>query len=103
MSALIYCPFPDTRSARSAGQTLIDEGLVGCINIGGQVHSLFIWNGEQGEGEEVPALLKTDATLLERAIARLGDLHPYDAPAILGWPCVAGKACEDWLAGLKPE
>ncbi|MBX7458709.1 divalent-cation tolerance protein CutA [Qipengyuania sp. 1NDH17] len=100
MSALVYCPFPDAASAREVGQKLLAEGLIGCINIGAPIHSLFEWAGEHGEGEECPALLKTDASLLERAIARLEDLHPYEAPAILGWPCIAGKATAGWLAGL---
>ena len=100
MSALIYCPFPDAEAAREVGQTLLDEGLIACINIGSSIFSLFDWGGEREEGEECPALLKTDNSLLERAIARLEDLHPYEAPAILGWPCIAGKATERWLAGL---
>lgn len=100
MSALIYCPFPDTATARETGQKLLDEGLIGCINIGASIISLFEWAGERGEGEECPALLKTDASLLERAIARLDDLHPYDTPAILGWPCITSGATQDWLAGL---
>lgn len=101
MSALIYCPFPDRESAERVGAQLLDEKLIGCINLGGGIHSLFVWNGENGSGEEVPALLKTHASLLKLAIARLEDLHPYDAPAILGWPCHAGEATEEWLAGLR--
>ena len=100
MSALIYCPFPDAASARRIGKQLLDEGLIGCINIGPGVESLFCWNGEQGSGEECPALLKTHSNLLESAITRLEDLHPYDAPAILGWPCISGNATGGWLAGL---
>ncbi|MBA4763936.1 divalent-cation tolerance protein CutA [Qipengyuania huizhouensis] len=100
MSALIYCPFPDTQSARKIGEQLLDEGLIGCINVGGPIQSLFIWGGEKGEGEEYPALLKTDEDLLELAISRLEELHPYDAPAVLGWQCVAGKAAESWLRNL---
>ena len=100
MTALIYCPFPDAEAAGSAGQSLLDEKLIGCINIGGAIHSMFCWNGEAGSGDEVPALLKTDASLLERAIARLEDLHPYEAPAILGWPCVGGAATTQWLGEL---
>ena len=97
MSALIYCPFPDEAAARAVGTTMLDEGLIACINIGAPIASLFEWNGERGEGAECPALLKTDAAKLEEAIARLEDLHPYEAPAILGWPCIAGKATSDWL------
>lgn len=100
MTALIYCPFPDAESAEAAGKALLDEGLIGCINIGAPIRSLFIWDGKSGSGEECPALFKTDAALLERTIARLEDLHPYDAPAIMGWPCVAGTAARTWLEGL---
>lgn len=101
MSALIYCPFPDVESARATGRTLLDERLIGCMNIGGAVQSLFCWNGERGEGEETPALIKTDAALLDRAMARLEELHPYDAPAILGWPCRGGPSTQDWLGELN--
>ncbi len=101
MSALIYCPFPDAASAERIGAQLLDEGLIACINIGEGVRSLYVWNGERGEGDEVPALLKTNAELLGRAVARLEDLHPYHAPAILGWRCdVAGEAAGKWLDGL---
>lgn len=100
MTAVIYCPFPDKDSARKAGETLLDEGLIGCINIGSAIESLFIWNGERGTGSECPALLKTDARLLKQAIERLGDLHPYEAPAIVGWPCMGAPATQSWLAGL---
>ncbi|MBX7541555.1 divalent-cation tolerance protein CutA [Qipengyuania sphaerica] len=100
MSALIYCPFPDAGTAERVGALLLDEKLIACINIGNPIASIFDWDGGRGAGEECPALLKTHADVLENAIARLEDLHPYDAPAILGWPCMAGKATGEWLAGF---
>ncbi|MBX7501283.1 divalent-cation tolerance protein CutA [Qipengyuania mesophila] len=101
MTALIYCPFPDAASAETIGRTLIDERLIACINIGGPVRSIFAWKGAVDEGEEVPCLLKTTARLLERAIARLEVLHPYEAPAITGWHCdAAGAATQAWLDAL---
>ena len=101
MTALIYCPFPDRESAEKAGRILLDEKLVGCINIGDAIHSIFEWEGERGEGTEVATLFKTDARLLEEAVARLEGLHPYDAPAIMGWRCdAAGSATRAWLGGL---
>ena len=103
MSALVYCPFPDFETAREVGQKLLDEKLIGCINIGGAITSLFDWAGERGEGKECAALLKTHASLLDKAMARLEVLHPYEAPAILGWPCIAGKATAGWLAGLDGD
>ena len=103
MTALIYCPFPDQETADKIGAALLDEELIGCINIGAPIRSLFAWGGERGEGTEVPALLKTNAGSLDWAIARLESLHPYDAPAILGWNCdAAGAATQAWLDGIGP-
>jgi periplasmic divalent cation tolerance protein len=80
---------------------LIEEGLVACINIGGAIRSIFSWGGVVDEGEEVPGLLKTSAGKLDQAIARLESLHPYDAPAIVGWRCdAAGVAAREWLEAL---
>ena len=99
--ALIWCPFPDSDAAATACSALLDEGLIACANMMPHMHSLFVWNGERGESRETGALLKTDAALLDQAIVRLGELHPYDEPAILGWRCDAAlPATAAWLAGL---
>lgn len=98
MTALIYCPFPDRDTAREIAATLIEERMVACANILGQVESLYVWQGVLGEAEEIAVLFKTDAPMLERAIARLGALHPYETPAITGWRCdSAHPATAKWL------
>lgn len=99
--ALVWCPFPDADTARAAAKSLLDERLVACANIFPAIQSLFDWQGERGEGTETGMLLKTDAALLDRAIARLAALHPYAEPAILGWRCdAATPGTAAWLGGL---
>jgi periplasmic divalent cation tolerance protein len=47
-------------------------------------------------------LLKTNAAVLDRAITRLTELHPYDEPAILGWRCdAAAPGTAAWLGALR--
>ena len=100
--ALIWCPFPDAESAFEIAQTLLDEGLIACANMFGEMRSLFDWNGERSEARETGALLKTNAAVLDRAIARLAELHPYDEPAILGWRCdAAAPGTAAWLGALR--
>lgn len=100
-AALIWCPFPDQDSAATAAKSLLDERLIACANILPAMLSLFDWNGERGEEREAGMLLKTDAALLEQAIARLEGLHPYKQPAIVGWRCCAASpATGVWLAEL---
>ena len=99
--ALIWCPFPDADSAAAAAKVLLDDGLIACANRLGEMQSLFDWNGERDEAKEVGVLFKTNAAVLDRAVARLAELHPYEEPAILGWRCdatTAGTAA--WLGAL---
>ena len=97
MSALIWCPFADEASAAAAAS----ERLIACANILPPMRSLYTWQGERGEAAEVGVLFKTDASLLDQATARLGEIHPYDAPAVLGWRTdTAAPATRTWLRGL---
>jgi len=98
MSALIWCPFADLASAEAAARQLLDERLVACANILPPMRSLYVWNGERGEAAEVGVLFKTDASALDRATARLAEIHPYDAPAVLGWRTDSASApTAQWL------
>jgi periplasmic divalent cation tolerance protein len=99
--ALIWCPFPDAASAEVAAAVLLAESLVACANILSPMRSLFVWRGEQQARTETGVLFKTDAALLARAIARIGELHPDEEPAVLGWRCDdALPATAAWLSGL---
>ena len=102
MSALIYCPFPDRETARRISSTLVEERLVACANLIGPTESIFLWEGGLDTANEVAVLLKTDQDILQQAIERLGELHPYDIPAIIGWCCdVAHPATAAWLGSFN--
>jgi periplasmic divalent cation tolerance protein len=97
-AALVWCPFPDAQSARVAADALLDEGLIACANILGAVESRFVWEGARATGSEVGVLFKTTAERLDDLVGRLGELHPYDTPAIIGWNAdAAHPATLVWL------
>lgn len=99
--ALIWCPFPDEASAADTASQLLDERLVGCANILGRIRSLFVWQGARQESHEVAVLFKTDAALLDQAVGRMKQLHPYESPAVIGWRCdAAAPGTAGWLGGL---
>ena len=101
MSALIWCPFPDEETAAAVANSLLDDKLIACANLLGPMRSLYEWDGRRGEARETGVVFKTDASLLDRAVARIAELHPYDAPAVLGWRCDASApATGEWLAAL---
>jgi periplasmic divalent cation tolerance protein len=101
MSALIWCPFPDEETAAAVANSLLGDKLIACANLLGTMRSLYEWDGTRGEARETGVVFKTDASLLDRAVARIAELHPYDAPAVLGWRCNASApATGEWLAAL---
>lgn len=98
---LVWCPFPDEAEARAVAGTLLDEKLIACANIVPGLVSLYEWRDERGEAREVGVLFKTRAALAERLVARLGQLHSYQSPAITGWKADAAAPCTlAWLGGL---
>ena len=99
--ALVWCPFPDAESALSVIDTLLDERRIACGNVLAGMQSRFVWNGEKDSATEAGAILKTNAALLDAVMVRLGELHPYEEPAILAWHCDKGApGTLAWLAGI---
>ena len=100
-AALAWAPFPDRETARNIAQVLLTERLIACANILGSIESVFEWNGEASNEEEIGVLFKTTSQLLDGLVERLGELHPYDTPAVLGWRCDAAlPATLEWLNGV---
>lgn len=99
-AALVWCPFPDVDSARAAADVLLDDRLIACANILGSIESRFVWDGARATGSEVAVLFKTTPERLDDVVERLGELHPYDTSAIIGWQAdTAHPATFAWLAG----
>lgn len=97
-AALAWCPFPDRDSAHAVAAMLLEEKLIACANIFPGVESVFEWQGECSSAQEVGVLFKTVGAKLDALVERLGDCHPYDTPAVLGWRCDASyPATLQWL------
>lgn len=100
-AALIWCPCPDAETAQKLAETLLSEKLIACANILPHIISVFEWNGKANSEAEAAMMLKTSADLLDKATARLGECHPYDTPAIVGWVCdTAHPDTLNWLGGV---
>ena len=97
-AAMIWCPFPDADTAETVARNLLEENLVACANILPGVSSVYRWKGRIETGDEVGVLFKTTQASLENATIRLEQLHPYETPAIMGWPVSAAPpATLAWL------
>ena len=70
---------------RAIAKTLVTEKLAACANIIPAIESVFEWQGQVSSETESAAMFKTTAGSLKALTIRLGELHPYDTPAIMGW------------------
>ena len=100
-AALIYTSLPDAITAREIATVLLEEQLIACANILGEVEAVFRWEGRVDTSREVAVLFKTTSENIDPAVWRLGALHPYATPAIVATICDA--AYPDTLEWLTSQ
>ena len=82
----VYAVFADTEEAERIGRQMIDERLAACVNILGQIRSIYRWKGSVENSDEVAAVFKTTDDQAGALITRIAALHSYDVPCIACWP-----------------
>ena len=94
----LYVTTPDGATAERLGRALVTERLAACANVLPAVVSIYEWEHTLQREAEALLLCKTRAALVERASARLVELHPYDLPCVLVLPVVGGHGPYlDWI------
>lgn len=88
---LIYGTFPDRDTAMNIAGELVDGKMAACVNVLGEMTSIYNWQGERHADREVAAIIKTRAGLAETVVERVRALHPYDNPALVVLPLAGGS------------
>ena len=81
--SVVLVTVPDGEVGRRLARTLLDERLVACANLLPGVTSLYRWEGEVQEEDEVLLVMKTRSGLVPRLSARIPELHPYELPEVV--------------------
>jgi len=98
----VYAVFADMQEACRIGGAVVEEGLAACVNVLGECHSIYRWQGKIEVATEVTALFKARADQAEKLVARIAELHSYEVPAIAVWPIAdALPAYARWVAGAE--
>ncbi len=91
MSAIAcLCTCPDADTARRLAGALVGERLAACVNLLPGVRSVYRWQGEVHEDQEVLLVVKTTRARLDALTERIRALHPYELPEIIAVPVVKG-------------
>ena len=87
---LIYMTASNAEEARRIGRVLVEERLAACVNVLGSMESIYWWKGAVGSSNEVAAIAKTRADLVDALTARVVALHSYECPCVVVLPIERG-------------
>jgi periplasmic divalent cation tolerance protein len=96
--AMIYFTAANREDVLSIGRALVEDRLAACINVLGEITSIYPWEGAIQQENEVAAIAKTSTENVQRVIDRVKELHPYTCPCVVSWPITQGNA--DYLQWL---
>ncbi len=101
---LLLTTCPDEGSAERIAQALVGEQLAACVTRLAGARSTYRWQGEVTTDTELQLLVKTTASRVDDAIARIIALHPYELPECIAVEASAGlPAYLDWIRAQTRE
>jgi periplasmic divalent cation tolerance protein len=94
----IYMTAGSKTEAQKIGKALVESGLAACVNILGNMQSIYRWKEKIQEDSEVVIIAKTTERRVPRLIDKVKSLHSYDCPCIVSLPVLDGyPPFLDWV------
>lgn len=95
---LVFTNAPDILVAEKLARVLLERRLAACVNILPAMRSLYHWQGELEETNEIMLQIKTTHNNYVELEAAIRAEHPYEVPEIIAIPIVSGlPAYLDWI------
>ncbi len=87
----VYMTAKDREEAVMIGEKLVEAKLAACINILGDIGSIFMWKGAVQQETEVAFIAKTTAGRVPELVEKVKSLHSYEEPCIVSLPISNGS------------
>ncbi len=95
---LIYAVFTSQKEAEEISKNVLQKKLVSCANMFPAHISMYWWEGEIQNAEEVAVLYKTREDLFPDLEKEIKAHHSYDVPCIVGLDIERGhKPFLEWI------
>jgi len=99
MYFVIFITAPNRREANRIARELLKHKLAACVNIIGNVGSLFRWQGKIDSAKETLLIIKSRRALLNKLIKQVKSIHSYEVPEIIALPIIGGdKKYLKWIS-----
>jgi len=96
----VYMTAGSLEEAKKIGRELIEENLAACVNLLENITSIYKWEDNLEESQEVVMIAKTRKTLMPKLIETVKIHHRYDCPCILELPIQGGNPdFLNWIMG----
>jgi periplasmic divalent cation tolerance protein len=103
--SIVYITVATLEEARSLAKSIIEAKLAACVNYWQNLASVYWWEGELCEEQEVVMFVKTTADKFGALKEFVESLHSYTLPCILQLEVsAANPAYADWVQrNISPE
>lgn len=91
----------DPAVAERIATELVDQRLVACVQVAGNLRSTYRWQGAVEHTEELLVTMKTTQECVEDVKATILRLHPYDVPELIVVPIIDGS--QEYLAWVEEQ
>lgn len=99
-AVIVLSTFPAVDKAAEVARILVEERLCACVNLVPQVRSIYRWQGQISDDQEVLTIAKTTRARSTELAARLVALHPYEVPEVIVLPIEPPASHAPYLAWI---
>ncbi len=79
----VYMTAGSIKEAKKIGKILVERNLAACVNLLENMTSIYKWEGNLEEGNEVIMIAKTRKSLMTKLIESVKSHHSYECPCVL--------------------
>jgi len=98
---VVMITVPSREVGEQIGSALVERRLAACVNIVPGIASIFHWQGNVENDNELLLIAKTRGDLFNRLATSVKQIHPYDVPEVIAVPIIAGS--NEYLAWIDTE
>ncbi len=96
---MVWTTIGSRTDGHKLASVLVEERLAACVNVMGEMDSIYRWHGKVESGRERQVVMKTTANRIPALRARLHELHDYELPEFIVVPIAAGS--EPYLEWIR--
>jgi periplasmic divalent cation tolerance protein len=96
---VVFITAPSGEEAANIAKELVENRVAGCINIIKDIRSIYRWQGNIEDDNEILMIVKTQKKLFPALVGKVKNLHSYAVPEIIALPIIEGS--EEYLQWLR--